>query len=86
MSAPAHIRAPFTYELIQRINQILTSRGLTREGFREELNAFLPPFRRIKANHSGLVQVTRWLDPTGSNWSEPMGEIVLAMEKFVNSH
>lgn len=86
MPLPAHKRAPETFALIRRVNQILTSRGLTREGFREELNELLTPARRLKENHSGLVQIVRWLDPTNANWSEPKGEIVLAMKKFVELH
>lgn len=83
MSAPAHIRAPETTKLIQRLNAILASRGLTREGFRDELNLLLTPTRRLTTNHSGLVQITRWLDPTGKTWSEPKGEIVLAMQRWI---
>lgn len=83
MPRPAYQRAPKTCELIQEINQILIRRGLTREDFREELNRLLTPERQLAANHSGLVQVVRWLDPSSPNWSEPKGEIALAMRDFI---
>lgn len=72
--------------LITKINGILSARGLTREQFREELNELLTQPRRLKRNHSGLVQIVRWLDPTNDNWSEPKGEIVLAMKKFADNY
>lgn len=72
--------------LINRINRTLTSRGCTREEFRAELNKILTPARRLDETHSGLVQIVRWLDPTGKRWSEPKGEIALAMMKWVETH
>lgn len=86
MPLPAHIRAPKTLEVIGQVNSILTRLGLTREEFLLELNRYLTQKRKLKEKHSGLVQVTRWLDPTSPNWSEPKGEVVIAMQEFVQNH
>jgi len=74
-------KAPMTFALIVEVNQALSSRGLTREGFRDILNDYLPPGRRIKSTHSGTVQLNRWLNPTGNQCIEPKAEIALAMKK-----
>jgi hypothetical protein len=75
-------RAPLTLEVILRVLEILARRQLTREEFRVELNRNLPSNRQIKDNHSGTVQLNRWLNPTSRMWSEPQGEIALAMKQF----
>lgn len=74
-------RAPITLELVLNIKSALTSRGLSREEFIKVLNEFLPETRRIKSNHSGVVQLNRWLNPTGERWVEPRAEIAFAMQK-----
>lgn len=78
-------KAPLTLKLIVRVNEILMSRGKTREALRVELNKFLPPKRQIKGDHSGLVKLNRWLNPTGNDWSEPRSEIALALSKWLDS-
>jgi hypothetical protein len=57
---------------------------MTREDLINELNKFLCPERRIKSNHSGIVAVNRWLNPTGRAWSEPRSEISLALQKWLD--
>lgn len=85
MSLPAITRAPEVCELINRINHILTRDSRTRDWFRVELNRHLPPSRHIKPTHGAMVQLYRWLDPTSRHWSEPKGEVVLAMKQFTET-
>lgn len=54
---------------------------MTYEDFRLRLNKHLPDSRQIAGDHSGAVKLAKWLNPTGANWAEPLGEIVLAMKK-----
>jgi len=75
-------RAPLTLGVILRVLEIISRDNLTRDEFRVELNKLLPPKRQIKGNHSGIVQLNRWLSPSSKDWPEPFGEIVLAMKKF----
>lgn len=83
---PAKERAPELVDLIVKINRLLYLRQWTREDFRDRLNGFLSSNRKLKTNHSGLMQVSRWLDPDSKNWAEPKGEITLALKKFLDYH
>lgn len=58
---------------------------MTREKFIEELNEYLCSKRKLPQTHSGLVQINRWLDPTGNNWSEPKSEISLAFAAWLEA-
>lgn len=77
--------APLTLELIVEVNAIVTRNNLTTRTFMAELNKFLPSRRQIQDTHPGTSKLNRWLNPTGKNWCEPLGEIVLAMQKWVQS-
>lgn len=80
MSTNAH-RAPLTLGLIVRLNQALAARNMTREQLRVLLNQFLPEDRQIKENHSGIVKLNNWMNPTGrGQWPEPRGEMTLAFQ------
>ena len=84
MASSASLRSPRTLVLINRVNTLITSRGITREAFRSELNEFLPSGRKLY-NASGLGQIFRWLDPTSNRWSEPKSEVILAMLKWIDA-
>jgi hypothetical protein len=73
--------APATLEIILNLKQVMRDHGMTQEDVRVLMNAYLPVSRQIKPNHSGAVQLSRWLNPTGKDWSEPKSEIILAFQK-----
>jgi hypothetical protein len=75
--------APATVELIENIKTGLHLSCKTQDDFRLMLNAYLTPSRRIKDDHSGVVQISRWLNIGSKNWSEPRSEIILAMQKVL---
>lgn len=79
-------KAPLTLELIVNVNHALSRLTMTRNALREQLNKFLPSKRQIKDNHAGTVKLNRWLNPTGKEWCEPRGEIVLALKKWLESN
>lgn len=78
-------RAPMTLALICEVNDTLRVLSLTREALRVELNKILCDRKKIKGNHSGIVKLNRWLNPTSDDWVEPKAEIALALNKFIQS-
>lgn len=77
--------APETLKTILALKEVMAANGMVHEDVRVEMNKHLPESRQIKPNHSGAVQLSRWLNPTGNNWSEPKSEIILAFQKVVES-
>jgi hypothetical protein len=77
--------APATLETILNLKKVMAEHGMKQEDVRVEMNKHLPVSRQVKPNHSGAVQLSRWLNPTGNDWSEPKAEIILAFQKVVES-
>ena len=76
--------APSTLEIIVQLNSLMREVGMTQEDLRVLMNEYLPGPRQIKGNHSGAVQLSRWLNPTARAWSEPKAEIILALKKVLD--
>jgi hypothetical protein len=83
MSLTATERAPEVVKLIGRVAFKLEQTGKTTRTFVQELNALLPMARRLSS--TGRQQASRWLNPQSPRWSEPAGEIVIAMQKWLKS-
>lgn len=76
--------APETLAVIIELKRLMYQLGMNQETLRKEMNKFLPRVRQIEPTHSGIVQISRWLDPTGGAWSEPKSEIILAFQKVID--
>lgn len=74
-----------TLQLIVSVNETLRYWRMTNNDLRVELNRYLPKCRQIKDDHAGITKLNRWLNPTGMSWCEPKGEIVLALQKVLES-
>ena len=79
----AQHRAPLTLGVIVQLSNLLEQNGITNSALAKLLNKYLPPKKQIKDNHPGQIKLNRWLNPTSNAWTEPRGEIVLAMQKVV---
>ena len=78
-------KSPKVVDLINALSTLKRQQGLTYLELIDLLNKHLPEERKILSNSQGITQLERWMKPNRNRWSEPSGEIILAIQEVNKS-